>query len=111
MTARMVTFGAALMTAAALLGSPVATAQPADDGRTWEMPDMAGMKLAEAEATFTDATAGSGLKLEYFNAAGNYVVYNQTNWLVCNQSPKAGTTLKATSWVGIGINRPYPGCS
>ncbi len=72
---------------------------------------MAGMKLAEAEATFASATAGSGLKLEYFNATGNYVVYNLSNWLVCNQSPKAGTTLKATSWVGIGINRPYPGCS
>jgi hypothetical protein len=91
---------AAVLSASTIVFGPPATAEP-----PWVMPDMKGMTLENAEETFSEATEGT-LTLELFNAAGNTVVYNKTNWDICNQSPAAGTSLTAESWAGVGINRP-----
>ena len=80
--------------------APHVTAAP-----PWTMPDVSGMTLDNAEAAFAEATEGV-ITLELFNGAGNTVVYNKTNWEICNQSPESGTTLTAESWAGVGINRP-----
>lgn len=105
MMRRISAVGAAVFVITMVVGAPPVAAE-----ESWEMPDVTGMSLAKAEETFAAATAGSGLQLELFNGAGNQVVYNKSNWTVCNQSPSAGTTLTASSWAGIGINRPSTGC-
>ena len=84
------------------LSAPPAMAAPT----TWEMPDIRGMNLAAAQEVYTAATDGAGPELKYRNASGPGEVINLTNWTVCWQSPKAGSTFTAKTWTGVGVNRP-----
>ncbi|BBZ62405.1 hypothetical protein [Mycolicibacterium monacense] len=94
--------GAAALVMSAVLSAPPAMAQPT----RWTMPDLRGMNLAAAQEAYTAATDGEGPELEYSNESGPTEVLNLTNWTVCWQSPRAGSTFTAKSWTGVGVNRP-----
>lgn len=94
--------GAAALVMSAVLSAPPAMAAPT----RWTMPDLRGMNLAAAQEAYTAATDGAGPELEYSNESGPTEVLNLTNWTVCWQSPRAGSTFTAKSWAGVGVNRP-----
>ncbi|OBB75578.1 PASTA domain-containing protein [Mycolicibacterium monacense] len=93
--------------AGAAVLSAALTAAPAMAAPTqWTMPDLRGMNLAAAQEMYTAVTEGGGPKLKYSNGSGPGAVLNLTNWTVCWQSPKAGSTFTAKTWTGVGVNRP-----
>ncbi|WP_422741856.1 PASTA domain-containing protein [Mycobacterium sp. WMMD1722] len=87
--------------AALTFGLPCATAQA-----SWEMPELRGMTLAAAQAVYTKATDSSGPSPSVINYFNNSEVINFSNWIVCRQSPSAGTTITAKSKTAVGVNRP-----
>lgn len=94
--------GTAVFATTLTLSAPPAMAQPTK----WTMPDLRGMNLAAAQEDFTAATEGGSLTLGYVNRSGPGEVTNLTNWTICSQSPRAGSTLTAKSKPAVGVNRP-----
>ncbi len=74
------------------------------DTSTWEMPDVKGMILHPALMSILSATGGKHVKVRYIDAGGQ-PVYNDEFWMVCAQSPAAGSeTSKYT--VTLKVERP-----
>lgn len=86
--------------------APVAAAQ---EGETWEMPDV---KDAILQAAVDDVVSASGSADNvsfYYNMDINQVVYNLSGWRVCDQYPSAGSTVKVGAkprTITLRIKRP-----
>lgn len=104
----MVNFPASLAgLSAALLAGGLALAGPAAaDDPEWEMPDVVGSTLAEAEAEV--AGLSPEIAFETVDLTGlNRDVHSPANWTVCATVPEAGGTLTAESTVGFAVVRQY----
>lgn len=86
----------------------------ADD--TWQMPGpFKGGSLAAAESALQPLVDAKLITVHPMNAKGPaQQILNPTNWIVCWQSPKAGTVVKVNpkkmKWVSIGLRRPDTKC-
>lgn len=99
-------------------GGAIAAAGPAgahaDDGliqykepnAMWVMPDLKDEILFRAEADVEDVV--EQMPLTFKTQAPNHApVYNLEDWVVCGESPKAGTALtKKTKSVTLLLERP-----
>lgn len=74
------------------------------DTSTWEMPDVNGMILHPALMSILSATGGKHVSVKYIDAGGQ-PVYNQEFWMVCAQSPAAGTETSKYAVV-LKVERP-----
>jgi hypothetical protein len=87
----------------AVAGTPTAMA-----AQTWEMPDLEGMNLEDAQALYTEAVGPDGPWLDLINkapaAAGG--INSPVMWEVCQQAPKAGATVSAKTYTAVAVNRP-----
>lgn len=105
-------------TACAVVAGGLATAGPAsahaDDAMIqykepnamWVMPDLKDEILFTAEADVETVVEQMPLKFKT-QAPNNAPVYNLEDWVVCGESPKAGTDLtKKTRGVTLLVERP-----
>ncbi|AQA01886.1 hypothetical protein BVC93_04930 [Mycobacterium sp. MS1601] len=95
-------------TAMALLPATIGLAGPAQAAQSFTMPSIKGMNLQEAEDAVTAAAQGMPLDLESHNITGMaQQQLSLTDWLVCGQTPKAGTTISATREVDFNVVREF----
>lgn len=93
--------------AATLLMSVVA-APTAMAATTWEMPSLAGMNLADAEALYEETVGAEGPWLDIINnaPAASGAIAAPVMWEVCQQAPSAGAKIAAKSYTAVAVNRP-----
>lgn len=93
--------------AATLLMSVVA-APTAMAAETWEMPDLVGMNLEEAQSLYTETVGPDGPWLDLINKApaASGGINAPVMWEVCEQAPKSGATIAAKSYTAVAVNRP-----
>lgn len=93
--------------AATLLMSVVA-APNASAATTWQMPDLVGMNLEDAQTLYTETVGPDGPWLDLINkapaAAGG--INAPVMWEVCEQAPKSGAKIAAKSYTAVAVNRP-----
>ena len=83
-------FSVTLTILAAAIGfAGPASAAPA----SWTMPDVRGQILNRAVKTVQETTGVPGLKFRYLDRRNGQDVHNESNWIVCAQSPGAGKTV------------------
>ena len=91
-------------------------ASPVSAEGTWEMPGpFKGGTLAAAESSLQSLVDAGVIKINAFNAKGPaQQILNPTNWIVCGQSPRAGTVVKVNPKkkrvVSISLRRPETKC-
>lgn len=94
-----------LMLAAAIgLATPAAAEE-----QTWEMPDLAGESLLDAEDAVTSLSDETPLVLESESAGYPQDIFNEAFWVVCEQSPDAGEEIAADTELSVVVAR-LPGC-
>ncbi|HNM86818.1 MAG: hypothetical protein U0Q20_11155 [Mycobacterium sp.] len=116
-------FTAAVGATALAVGLVIGVAAPAwaDEGPvspegTWEMPGpFKGATLAAAESSLQPLVDAGVIKINAFNRTGPLQeILNPTNWIVCGQSPKAGTVSKVNPkkkrTVSLSLRRPATKC-
>jgi hypothetical protein len=87
------------------VAAPIAAAQESD-AETWTMPDTESSMLKNAIAATYEAAGTEDIEIEYsFSDDVTQVVYNHTNWRVCEQSPAAGEEVE-DSTVSFVLARP-----
>jgi hypothetical protein len=93
----------------ALLSAAVGVAGPAQAAaQGFKMPSIEGMNLQEAEDAVTAAAAGMPLDLESHNITGmKQRQLSLTDWLVCDQKPKAGKMIHSAQEVDFGVVREF----
>lgn len=102
----------------AVVAGSLATAGPAwahaDDGliqykepnAAWVMPDLKDEMLFQAEADVESVVENMPLTFQT-QAPNHEAVYNLENWMVCGESPKAGSALsQKTKSVTLLLERP-----
>ncbi len=60
---------------------------------TWVMPNVKDMVLQRAVKAVREAAGPAELNLNLEDARNGQTVHNQTNWVVCYQTPRAGKTI------------------
>ena len=116
-------FTAAMGAAFLIAGLTVGVSAPAwaDEGPvsaegTWQMPGpFKGANLAQAEASLQPLVDAGVIKINAFNRNGPLPqILNPTNWIVCSQSPRAGTVVKVNPnkkrIVSLSLRRPATKC-
>jgi beta-lactam-binding protein with PASTA domain len=112
-TAMVAAAVAALGTAGPVFADDVTDSSASADA--WLMPDVKGMTAAEATDALAEVTGGEAVDLHYQDRVQNQVVYNLTNWIVCDEGPSAGKAISQESkYVVFVVRRPnskqcYPG--
>ncbi|MGZ5365608.1 MAG: hypothetical protein ACXWZR_18830 [Mycobacterium sp.] len=94
------------------IAAPIAAAEESD-AETWTMPDTENNMLKNAIAATYEAAGTEDVEIEYSFSGLTQVVYNQTNWRVCEQSPAADEEVEVTAepaTVEFEVARPG-GCS
>jgi hypothetical protein len=104
--------------ACGVLAASLAAASPAwahaDDGliqykepiEAWVMPDLKDEVLFQAEADVESVVDNTPLTFKT-QAPNHEAVYNLQNWVVCGESPKAGSALsRKTKSVTLLLERP-----
>ncbi|CAJ1584397.1 PASTA domain-containing protein [[Mycobacterium] wendilense] len=104
----MVNFPASLagLSAALLAGGLLLAGPAAADDPEFEMPDVVGGTLEEAEAQVADLSPDIAFETEDLTGQGREV-QSPANWTVCATAPEAGETLTAESTVGFVVVRQY----
>lgn len=104
---------AGVFAAGAGISAPIAAAAPTQ-GETWEMGSYRNEVLQRA---INDVIAKAGEQNVRFNLYNrdltSQVVLNYTNWVVCGQAPRAGTTVTVGArprTVTFALARRYSGC-
>ncbi|WP_370332364.1 PASTA domain-containing protein [Mycolicibacterium hippocampi] len=88
---------------ATALPQPPASQAPASE---WEMPNVRNMVLQQALKSLDEATNSAELNLLLIDSRNGQQVINQTNWLVCAQSPSAGGNIsQRTKRVNLYVKR------
>src|SRR6187399_2435589 len=77
-----------LLVTAVVIAAPIAAADE-PDAETWTMPDTENSMLKNAVAATYEAAGTENIEFEYSFNDLTQVVYNDTNWRVCEQSPAA----------------------
>lgn len=94
--------GAATLLAAGAIG----LAGPAAAADSWEMPDVRGLILQEADDLIASATGGAVVARTSDANGMPYEQINLTNWVVCSQSPAAGGTISERRPPRLQVARP-----
>jgi len=63
----------------------------------WVMPEVRNMVLQQAIKEIREVTGSAQLDLSVEDRRNGQEVHNQTNWLVCAQSPRAGGVISQKS--------------
>ena len=93
--------------AATLLMSVVA-APNASAATTWQMPDLVGMNLEDAQTLYTETVGPDGPWLDLINKAPAAAdgINAPVMWEVCEQASKSGAKIAAKSYTAVAVNRP-----
>ncbi|WP_199253965.1 hypothetical protein [Mycolicibacterium mengxianglii] len=93
---------------ALLLPAGVALAGPADAATAFAMPSTKGMNLQEAEDAVAAAASGTPMDMHSHNITGMaQKQLSLTDWLVCQQTPKAGTKINSATDIDFGVVREF----
>ena len=91
----------AIIAATIGFAGPVSAA-PAD----WVMPNVKDMVLKQALKAVHEVTGAAELNLRLFDMRNSQEVLNETNWVVCAQSPAAGKEIsQKTKRVALYLRR------
>lgn len=102
---------AAFSLTSAVFAGAVLLAGQATAAQTWEMPDVKGMNLEQAESVILDMTGETKVAMRSFNTTGaTQEQLNPTNWIVCYQYPLAGNELTDKTGIAFGVRRPNEDC-
>lgn len=94
--------------AALLLPAVIGFSAPAQAAAGFTMPSLSGMNLQEAEDAVTVAANGVPIDIESHNLKSmSQKQLSLADWLVCNQSPEAGTVVTASEEVDFGVVREF----
>ncbi|CAN3127732.1 hypothetical protein ACNUDN_07465 [Mycobacterium sp. smrl_JER01] len=108
----VVAAAAGLMATGVGIGAPTAAAAPTV-GQTWEMGRYRGEVLQNAVDDVIATAGEQNVRFNLYNRDLNQVIYNYTNWVVCGQSPSAGSTVtvgERPRTVTFALARRYVGC-
>lgn len=92
---------AALLTVAALVGSPTAAATP-----SWTMPNLIGMDLQGAQDAIQSLTRGEVWFSSSTDLTGKgRAQISDRNWQVCSSTPPPGAKFSASTDIDFGVVR------
>lgn len=94
------------------IGAPTAGAAPTV-GDTWQMGTYRNEVLQRAIDDVIATAGEQNVRFNLYNRDLNQVIYNYTNWVVCGQSPSAGSTVKVGEkprTVTFALARRFSGC-
>ena len=98
---------AAFSMTVAVLAATVGFAGPASAApASWVMPDVRNMVVKRAIKSINEVTGSAELDIRLMDQKAGQEVTNQTNWAVCQQSPRAGQAIsQKTKTVYLGVKR------
>ena len=91
---------------ALLLSAAIGLGGPADAAQSFTMPSTDGMNLQEAEDAVASVASGTPVNMHSHNIKGmTQKQLSLTDWLVCDQTPSAGTKIAGPTDIEFSVVR------